>query len=115
MPTITNATPRGPAPVRRTFDGNALPEEFQWLRTPDTDRIFRLGDEVVLYGGGYDYLSISEIADKIGAKFVRCDVGDPESSAPATGVTVEAVSGRGYRLAAPIDRKPYAAPGRRRD
>jgi alanine racemase len=25
-----------------------------------------LGDEVVLYGGGYDYLSVSNIADKIG-------------------------------------------------
>jgi xylan 1,4-beta-xylosidase len=51
VPSPTNAEPRGPAPVRRTFDGNALPEEFQWLRTPDTDRIFRLGDGALTLTG----------------------------------------------------------------
>lgn len=31
-----------PAPVRRSFDGTELPQEFQWLRTPCPERIFAL-------------------------------------------------------------------------
>ncbi len=41
------APPGAPEPtqaraVRRRFDGDALPAEFQWLRTPESERIFRL-------------------------------------------------------------------------
>lgn len=34
-------TPVDPLPARRTFDG-ALPPEFQWLRTPEPERLFSL-------------------------------------------------------------------------
>jgi xylan 1,4-beta-xylosidase len=30
------------APLRRRFDGPVLPPEFQWLRSPEPDRMFRL-------------------------------------------------------------------------
>lgn len=30
------------APVRRVFDGTVLPPEFQWLRTPEPERLFTL-------------------------------------------------------------------------
>ncbi len=41
--------PRGP--VHRRFDGNRLPPEFQWLRTPEPDRLFMLtGDALRLIG-----------------------------------------------------------------
>ena len=47
-PQEVTATPRGP--VRRKFS-RALPPEFQWLRTPNPDRIFRLEDDgLVLIG-----------------------------------------------------------------
>lgn len=37
-----------------------------------------VGDEVILYGGGYDYLSVSEIAEKIGtiSYEVLCNIGN---------------------------------------
>ncbi|TCD14851.1 glycoside hydrolase family 43 protein [Oricola cellulosilytica] len=44
VPSPTDVEPDSPRSVRRTFDGDALPPEFQWLRTPEKDRIFRLGD-----------------------------------------------------------------------
>jgi len=34
--------PRPPAALERRFDTGALPPEFQWLRTPEPDRIFSL-------------------------------------------------------------------------
>ncbi len=34
--------PNPPQALRRTFDGTALPDEFQWLRTPYPERIFTL-------------------------------------------------------------------------
>ncbi len=38
-------------PVSRTFDVDKLPIEFQWLRTPETDRIFRFtGSSLNLIG-----------------------------------------------------------------
>ncbi|KJZ20788.1 glycoside hydrolase family 43 protein [Loktanella sp. S4079] len=40
VPAPTDATPRLPTPVLRKL-GGALPPEFQWLRTPETARIFR--------------------------------------------------------------------------
>lgn len=41
--------PRGP--VYHKFDGQTLPEEFQWLRTPEPDRIFRFtGSSLNLIG-----------------------------------------------------------------
>jgi xylan 1,4-beta-xylosidase len=38
---VTGAAPAPPA--REEFDGEALPIDFQWLRTPDADRVFSLG------------------------------------------------------------------------
>lgn len=39
------------APVRRRFDGDALPDEFQWLRTPHPERLFTLtGSALRLHG-----------------------------------------------------------------
>lgn len=37
-----DADPLPEAPSETRFDGPALPPEFQWLRTPEPDRIFRL-------------------------------------------------------------------------
>ncbi|QYZ70617.1 glycoside hydrolase family 43 protein [Neotabrizicola shimadae] len=37
-----NAEPQPQVPSETRFDGPALPPEFQWLRTPEPDRIFRL-------------------------------------------------------------------------
>ena len=34
-----------PAPTAHRFDAAGLPPEFQWLRTPEADRLFRLGDD----------------------------------------------------------------------
>ena len=52
-PTVTapvDVAPAAPEAVRRTL-GGALPDEFQWLRTPDTARIFRNDpDALVLIG-----------------------------------------------------------------
>ncbi len=44
VPAPTDAEPAPPQALERVFDGDALPPEFQWLRTPEPDRIFRLGD-----------------------------------------------------------------------
>jgi xylan 1,4-beta-xylosidase len=38
------AEPSPPEVIQRRFDEDTLPDEFQWLRTPEPDRIFRLGD-----------------------------------------------------------------------
>ncbi|SMY05899.1 glycoside hydrolase family 43 protein [Flavimaricola marinus] len=40
VPSPVDVRPEPPAPVRRKF-GGSLPPEFQWLRTPEPDRIFR--------------------------------------------------------------------------
>ena len=37
-----DAEPLPEAPVETRFDGPTLPPEFQWLRTPEPDRLFRL-------------------------------------------------------------------------
>ncbi|QKV19155.1 glycoside hydrolase family 43 protein [Oricola thermophila] len=47
VPSPTGTVPAEPEAVRRKFDGDMLPDEFQWLRTPETDRIFRLGNGVL--------------------------------------------------------------------
>ncbi|MGI9391068.1 MAG: glycoside hydrolase family 43 protein [Boseongicola sp.] len=44
VPSPTDAHPSEPQPTPRDFDNANLPSEFQWLRTPDADRIFRLSD-----------------------------------------------------------------------
>ncbi len=50
VPSPTGATALPQGPVRRKL-GGALPPEFQWLRTPDTARIFREEpDALVLIG-----------------------------------------------------------------
>ncbi|MEL6610145.1 MAG: glycoside hydrolase family 43 protein [Pseudomonadota bacterium] len=46
-----DATAREPEPVRHDPFPDALPMEFQWLRTPDHDRLFALGDgALTLFG-----------------------------------------------------------------
>ncbi len=51
VPGPVEASPRAATRVDRVFDDDVLPEEFQWLRTPDPDRIFGLtGDVLRLYG-----------------------------------------------------------------
>ncbi|WP_172292179.1 glycoside hydrolase family 43 protein [Pseudoruegeria sp. HB172150] len=44
LPGLTDAEPEPPRSSDTDFSGRALPPEFQWLRTPETDRIFRIGD-----------------------------------------------------------------------
>lgn len=44
LPSPTDATPPAPAPIHSRFDGDSLPKEFQWLRTPAPERIWRLGE-----------------------------------------------------------------------
>ncbi|WP_204112423.1 glycoside hydrolase family 43 protein [Shimia biformata] len=41
VPSDAEQEPLGPSHYR--FDGDSLPDDFQWLRTPETDRIFRVG------------------------------------------------------------------------
>ncbi|MBO0344233.1 glycoside hydrolase family 43 protein [Roseibium sp. CAU 1637] len=51
VPSPGNADPRPAKRVERTFDGEELPEEFQWLRTPYPDRLFQLtGSSLQLIG-----------------------------------------------------------------
>ena len=45
VPAPTNAIQIAPEAPHRRFDANGLPDEFQWLRTPEQDRIFRLTDD----------------------------------------------------------------------
>lgn len=48
-PVDVEPLPRGP--VEHVFAGGPLPDDFMWLRTPDTDRIFRMGpDGLALIG-----------------------------------------------------------------
>jgi len=51
VPSPTDASPKVPEVIHRVFDSADLPPEFQWLRTPDPDRIFNLGtDGLTLIG-----------------------------------------------------------------
>ncbi|WP_428925073.1 glycoside hydrolase family 43 protein [Marinibacterium sp. SX1] len=45
------ATPRPPARIDRRFTGTALPPEFQWLRTPQPERIFSLTGQALRLTG----------------------------------------------------------------
>lgn len=45
-PAGVTATPRERGPVDDRFDGE-LPQDFQWLRTPEPERIFRLGEDAL--------------------------------------------------------------------
>jgi xylan 1,4-beta-xylosidase len=42
VPGLSDATPRAPRKIERSFTGSTLPEEFQWLRTPYPERLFTL-------------------------------------------------------------------------
>lgn len=42
VPSPTGAAPLPPRRIERIFDQAALPEEFQWLRTPYPERLFQL-------------------------------------------------------------------------
>lgn len=46
-----DVTPRAPQAIRRVFDGDTLPPEFQWLRTPHADRLFTLTGEALRLTG----------------------------------------------------------------
>jgi xylan 1,4-beta-xylosidase len=51
LPGLADVDPVPPSPVVRDFAGGALPDEFQWLRTPYPERIFRMDDTgLVLIG-----------------------------------------------------------------
>ena len=51
VPGLDDSEPAAPAAIRRVFDTTDLPREFQWLRTPEPDRIFRLdGNSLILTG-----------------------------------------------------------------
>ncbi|MEP3048138.1 MAG: glycoside hydrolase family 43 protein [Roseibium sp.] len=39
---LGDAAPKPPQKIERTFSGDSLPEEFQWLRTPYPERLFTL-------------------------------------------------------------------------
>ena len=47
VPSPTDVEPSPPTAVERRFDGDRLPPEFQWLRTPEPERIFTLTGECV--------------------------------------------------------------------
>ncbi|MBO6511387.1 MAG: glycoside hydrolase 43 family protein, partial [Roseibium sp.] len=42
VPGPGDAVPREPRKIERVFTGSRLPEEFQWLRTPYPQRLFKL-------------------------------------------------------------------------
>jgi len=44
VPSPVQVDPIAPGPSHYGFEGATLPMDFQWPRTPDTDRIFRLDD-----------------------------------------------------------------------
>lgn len=51
VPVTPDIAPAPPQPVHRRFGGASLPPEFQWLRTPEPERIFSLtGDALRLHG-----------------------------------------------------------------
>ena len=51
VPSPTKAEPAPRGPVRHVFSGGPLPDDFAWLRTPETGRIFRMEpDALVLIG-----------------------------------------------------------------
>lgn len=50
VPAPVDVEPASRVPVRRELGGD-LPLEFQWLRTPETDRIFRMEDDALVLIG----------------------------------------------------------------
>ena len=50
VPAPVDVPPRPDIAVRRIL-GSALPPEFQWLRTPEPDRIFRMDDDALVLIG----------------------------------------------------------------
>jgi xylan 1,4-beta-xylosidase len=51
VPGPTDARPAPPAQVEAEFAEGVLPDEFQWLRTPERDRIFRVEDGALVLIG----------------------------------------------------------------
>ncbi|MGR3291678.1 MAG: glycoside hydrolase family 43 protein [Paracoccaceae bacterium] len=51
LPGLTDAEPAARPASHTDFSGDTLPAEFQWLRTPDTDRIFRLENNTLVLIG----------------------------------------------------------------
>ncbi|MDW4496444.1 glycoside hydrolase family 43 protein [Sulfitobacter sp. D35] len=51
VPVTPGVSPAAPQALERVFDGDSLPPEFQWLRTPEPERIFTLtGRSLRLHG-----------------------------------------------------------------
>lgn len=50
VPVPWETPPPNMAPVSYDFAGDALPADFQWLRTPYPERLFRVGDGLTLFG-----------------------------------------------------------------
>ncbi len=50
VPALTEANPEPRGEMTYDFAGPDLPKDFQWLRTPDTDRIFRVDQGLTLIG-----------------------------------------------------------------
>lgn len=50
LPGLADVEPRPVSASVTDFRGTVLPVEFQWLRTPDTHRIFRVDDGLTLFG-----------------------------------------------------------------
>lgn len=50
-PEGVTATPTPPQALRRDFADGTLPPEFQWLRTPEPDRLFRITDGAAILTG----------------------------------------------------------------
>lgn len=44
LPGLADVEPAPPVACHADFTGGILPEEFQWLRSPDTDRLFRVNN-----------------------------------------------------------------------
>lgn len=51
LPGLSDAAPRAPQTHTTDFSEGVLPDEFQWLRSPDTDRLFRLDDGALILIG----------------------------------------------------------------
>jgi xylan 1,4-beta-xylosidase len=51
VPAPSNVEKRAIAPSETDFSQGALPDEFQWLRHPDPERLFRLEDNVLVLIG----------------------------------------------------------------
>lgn len=50
LPGLADVPPAAPKAVHSDFAGTDLPLDFQWLRTPEADRIFNVNDGLTVFG-----------------------------------------------------------------